>query len=137
MDILNVLQSYKLITVSLTVVILCVCYLKWIYSYWNRYGFKTLSNYYYITGHFKLNIGRKSFVQQIIEFYNATDEPFIGIYFLLKPRLLVRDPKLIQSILKIVLILLTALHSRMKKMSHCLEIYLFYQATDGRRHVQV
>lgn len=83
----------------LGVITLFVCFLKWTYSYWDRHGFKTLPDYYYLTGHFKLNIGRKSFVQQIIEFYNATDEPFIGIYFLLRPRLMVRDSKLIQSIL--------------------------------------
>lgn len=81
------------------VLISFVCFLKWTYSYWDRHGFKTLPGYYYITGHFRLNIGRKSFVQQIIEFYNATDEPFIGVYFLLRPRLMIRDPQLIQSIL--------------------------------------
>lgn len=81
------------------VLILFVCVLQWIYSYWARRGFKTLPGYYYITGHFRLNIGRKSFVQQIIEFYNASHEPFVGIYFLLRPRLMVRDPQLIQSIL--------------------------------------
>lgn len=99
MDISSVSECNKLFTVLFSVFILFVCFIKWTYSYWDRHGFKTLPNYYYITGHFKLNIGRKSFVQQIMEFYSETDEPFIGIYFLLRPRLLVRDPNLIQSIL--------------------------------------
>lgn len=98
MKILNDSVNFKLFLLF-GIVILFVCFLKWTHSYWDRHGFKTLPDFHYITGHLKMNIGRKSFVQQIIDFYNATDEPFIGIYFLLRPRLLVRCPKLIQSIL--------------------------------------
>lgn len=88
-----------LILIIFGFVTLFLGFIRWTYSYWDRHGFKTLPDYYYITGHFKLNIGRKSFVNLITELYKATDEPFIGTYFLLRPRLLVRDPKLIQSIL--------------------------------------
>lgn len=76
-----------------------VWFFKRTYSYWDRHGFKTLPDFYYITGHLKLNIGRKSFVQQITDFYNATDAPYIGIYVLLRPRLFLRDPEVIQTIL--------------------------------------
>lgn len=72
--------------------------LKWTYSYWDRKGFKTLPDFYYFTGHFKLDFGRKSLAEMMMRLYNST-EPFIGIYFLFSPKLLIRDPALIRSIL--------------------------------------
>lgn len=70
------------------------------YSYWERKGFKTHPEFGYIFGHFKkLFINRMSFADFINQLYKSTNEPFIGIYGILRPMLFVRDPDLIQSIL--------------------------------------
>lgn len=70
------------------------------YNYWDRKGFKTLPGYNYILGHFKkLFIDRLSFADFLTELYKSTNEPFIGIYGIFRPILLVRHPELIQSIL--------------------------------------
>lgn len=72
--------------------------MKRIYSYWDRNGFKTLPGFYYVLGHFKFDIGRKAFADTIFRLYNC-NERFIGIYFLFSPKLLLRDPELIRTVL--------------------------------------
>lgn len=75
-------------------------FLKRNYSYWDRMGFKTLPDYAYILGHFnkffKKRIQLSDFISHI---YKSTDEPFIGIYGLLRPMLFIRDPELIRLIM--------------------------------------
>lgn len=76
-------------------------YLRRIYSYWDRKGFKTIPNYNYIFGHLQSTFTQKeSAGDRIKRIYNSTTEPFIGIYHVLCPILLVRDPELIQLIFK-------------------------------------
>lgn len=75
-------------------------FLKNRYSYWEHKGFKTLPGVSYIFGHFKGPLSQKVFAGDFIKrLYDSTNEPFIGIYGLLRPILLVRDPELIRSIM--------------------------------------
>lgn len=75
-------------------------YLKHTYSYWERKHFKTLPNVNYLMGHFKGIFFRKqSFANLMLDLYNQTAEPYVGLYSTFRPILLVRDPELIQSIL--------------------------------------
>ncbi|XP_031628927.1 probable cytochrome P450 6d4 [Contarinia nasturtii] len=75
-------------------------FLKRTYSYWERKGFKTLPNYSYIFGHFKETLTQKEFAGDCVKkLYASTNEPFIGIYSILRPILLVRDPELMRLIL--------------------------------------
>ncbi|XP_031625573.1 probable cytochrome P450 6d5, partial [Contarinia nasturtii] len=75
-------------------------YVKYAYSYWERKGFKTLPSYSYLLGHFKSLFSMEvSFGDWCKNIYNSTKEPFIGIYGILRPMLLVRDPELVRSIL--------------------------------------
>lgn len=70
------------------------------YSYWERKGFKTLPDFSYLVGHFKSTFSQKaSLGDWALELYNGTKEPFIGIYGIFRPMLLVRDAELIRSIL--------------------------------------
>lgn len=79
---------------------LCYFYIKRAYSYWDRKGFKVLPGVNYLFGHFKIIFFENLFIGDVLNnFYRATTEPFIGIYASCRPILLVRDPKLIQSIL--------------------------------------
>lgn len=75
-------------------------YLKRTYSHWERNGIKTLPGYNFLLGHFKSNFPPKKPITFLIrDLYNATTEPFVGIYTVLRPVLLVRDPELIKTIL--------------------------------------
>lgn len=75
-------------------------FLKRKYSYWERMKFKTLPDYAYILGHFNKFFKKRIHISEFISYvYKSTDEPFIGIYGLLRPIWFVRDPELIRSIL--------------------------------------
>lgn len=76
-------------------------FLKRIYSYWERRGFKTHPDFIYILGHFyKLFSSGNHLCEFLRDIYKSSnDEPFVGIYALFRPLLLVRDPELIRSIL--------------------------------------
>lgn len=75
-------------------------FLKWRYSHWERKGFKTLPGYGYVLGHLKSNFPpTKPMPFLIMDLYNQTNEPYIGIYTLLRPVLLARDPEFIKTIL--------------------------------------
>ncbi|XP_055296697.1 uncharacterized protein LOC129565632 [Sitodiplosis mosellana] len=75
-------------------------FLKWKYSYWARTGFKTLPGFNYIVGHIKETaLQKESITNVLLKLYKATDEPYIGIYTLFRPALMIRDPKLAQAIL--------------------------------------
>lgn len=73
---------------------------RYVYSYWKRKGFKTLAGDNILFGHFRLPFTQKeSFADFIERIYKETTEPFIGIYGIFRPILLVRDPELIRKIL--------------------------------------
>lgn len=75
-------------------------YAKSTYSYWERKNFKTLPNVNYLMGHFKTIFFRKqSFANLMLDLYNQTTEPYVGLYSTFRPILFIRDPELIQSIL--------------------------------------
>lgn len=75
-------------------------YAKRTYTYWERKGFKYLPDFNYIFGHFQSTLTAKEFSGDFItRIYRSTTEPFIGIYSILRPILVVRDPELIRSII--------------------------------------
>lgn len=92
-----------MISIAVLFGIVTVIYLslRRIYTYWDRRGFKTFPNYNYIFGHLQPTFTQTECASDNIKrIYNSTNDPFIGIYGVLRPILLVRDPELIQSILK-------------------------------------
>ena len=75
-------------------------FIKRTYTYWERKGFKYLPNFNYFVGHFEPALKLKEFAGDFItNLYKRTNEPYVGIYSILRPILLVRDPELIRSIL--------------------------------------
>lgn len=94
-------ESWKLDVLTLLSVTLALCYLflKRTYSYWERKGIKTSPNVSYLFGHLKSSMLQKASAGDCVRhLYESTNEPFIGMYSILRPVLLVRDPELIQSI---------------------------------------
>ncbi|XP_031623284.1 probable cytochrome P450 6d5 [Contarinia nasturtii] len=95
-------ESWKIDVLVILIGILTLIYffLKRTYSYWERRGIKTLSGYNYFFGHFTKTLTQREFLGDLAtRLYNSTSEPFVGIYTILRPILLVRDPQLIRSIL--------------------------------------
>lgn len=75
-------------------------YVKRTYSYWDRKGFKSLSGFSYVFGHFKPTFTQQESLGDFVSrIYNNTKEPFIGIYSIFRPILLVRDPEIVRAIL--------------------------------------
>lgn len=86
----------------LLIVVFAIIYLfiKQTYSHWNRKGFKTFSNVHPLFGHFKGTFAQyESMGQFFWRVRKNTNEPFIGVYGLLRPILFIRDPELIRTIL--------------------------------------
>lgn len=91
------LDIFVIIIGLLTLAILTIA---WIYTYWDRKGFKTLPGLNYLFGHFKTTFLQQEFAADCFKrFYDATNEPFIGLYTILSPILFIRDPEIIRSIL--------------------------------------
>lgn len=92
--------EYDMFTVLIGAIILLYFYLKRSYTYWERNGFKTLPGANYLCGHFRKTLLRKEFIGNVVKhLYDSTSEPFVGIYSILTPILLVRDPELIRLIM--------------------------------------
>ncbi|XP_055296745.1 uncharacterized protein LOC129565659 [Sitodiplosis mosellana] len=95
-------SSWTVDFLALLIGALTVLYLiiKRNYSYWERKGFKTLPGFNHIVGHFKKNLlGKESLADFSTRLYRSTNEAYIGIYGLMRPMLLVRDPELLRLIM--------------------------------------
>lgn len=74
-------------------------YLRYIYSFWHRHGFPYLPPSIPI-GNLDLVAKRqKCFGENLHVLYKKTNEPFVGIYMMFKPALLVRDASLVHRML--------------------------------------
>lgn len=70
------------------------------YTYWHRKGFRTAPGCSLFFGHLKhVLFMRESFSETLVRLYKSTNEPYIGVYSLLRPVLLVRDLELARMIL--------------------------------------
>ena len=82
-----------------TVFLLTYSYLKYVYSYWARQGVPYIAPTIPL-GNLGLVATRKtSFGVNLHELYKQTTLPFIGIYLLFRPAILVRDADLVKSML--------------------------------------
>lgn len=87
---------------SLLIILVVTAYLfvRKIFSYWQRIGVPFLKPTFPF-GNFPNSIlQRMSFSEELQDVYHNSNEPVLGIYTTLKPSLLVRDPEIIQDILK-------------------------------------
>lgn len=70
------------------------------YTYWERKGFKSLPNPSWIVGHFWSTVTQQEQISAFLEkIYKTTTDPFIGIYSIFRPILLVQDPEIVRTIL--------------------------------------
>lgn len=89
------------LTLTLMVVLLALVYfyVKYLYSYWQRRGIPYLKPSFPFGNFSKTFMHKKPPAAQFADLYRSTTEPFIGVFVLQNPLLLIRDPKLIRSIL--------------------------------------
>lgn len=95
-------DSWKvdLLTFFIGILLIIFYLIKQRYSYWNRRGFKSFPGVNYLFGNFaRPFLQKETFAETIERIYRATDEPFIGIYSIFQPILLICDPVLIRQIL--------------------------------------
>lgn len=95
-------DSWKVDLLTFFIVVLAIAYyfVKRRYTYWDRKGFKSLPNVSYLFGNFsRAFLQKETFAETVERAYQQTDEPFIGIYSIFRPILLLRDPELIRQIL--------------------------------------
>lgn len=95
-------ESWKIDALALLIgAFTALCFfIKRKYSYWERKGIKTLPGYNYFVGHFKKTLtGKESIAEFSTRLYKNTNGPYIGIYGIIRPMLLVRDPGLLRLIL--------------------------------------
>ena len=95
-------DSWKvdLLTVFIGIFALIYYLVRRRYSYWDRKGFKSIPNVSYLFGNFsRAFLQKETFAETVERVYRETDEPFIGIYSIFRPILLLRDPVLIRQIL--------------------------------------
>lgn len=74
-------------------------YVKFIYSYWKRRGVPYIEPSIPF-GNFGETIrGVRSLGQNMRALYNASNDRIVGVYFALRPALIIRDPKIIRDVL--------------------------------------
>lgn len=76
-------------------------YLRHVYSYWSRHGFPYLKPSIPAGNLNRLAKREQCFGENLFELYKQSAEPFVGIYMLFKPALLVRDAELTHQMLTV------------------------------------
>lgn len=81
-------------------IILLYIYLKYHYSYWPRHGFPFDAEATIPFGSLKsVTTHKKSMGMAMYDVYNANETPFVGVYLLHRPGVLIRDAELARSVL--------------------------------------
>lgn len=88
-----------LITIVLIGVVTAYAFIKYLYSYWDRKGFKSIPPTFPFGNLRDSFLQRTSQGQEYRNLYNKSTEPFVGIYGFVRPILLARDPAFIRSVL--------------------------------------
>lgn len=98
----SIAENWKAIAIGLGIVVVTLIYgyLKWTYSYWQRRGFKVFPGVSLLFGHFRASFAQTESIGLFFKrVYQTSNEPFIGVYGILRPILFIRDPELVRTIL--------------------------------------
>ncbi|XP_043947048.1 probable cytochrome P450 6d5 [Drosophila biarmipes] len=82
----------------IAVVSLLYVYLKWTFSYWDRKGFPSTGVSVPFGALESVAKGKRSFGMAIYDMYLSTKEPVVGLYFTVRPGLLIRDAQIAHDI---------------------------------------
>lgn len=91
--------TVTLLALIVTLFFIARLYIQYAYSYWKRKGVAFLRPTFPFGAFSKAFRQKISIDDQVKEIYDISSGPFVGVYSLLTPILLVRDPELIRTIL--------------------------------------
>lgn len=91
--------SSDVVTILLVVLTGVYFYFNYTFSYWKRRGVKYVPATLPFGNFGETFLQRKQMSVQALDYYQRTTEPFIGLYAMIRPVLLVRDLDLIRNIL--------------------------------------
>ena len=92
--------TFDLLMVYISIFLLFYFFVKQKYSYWERKSFKSFPEPNILFGHFKSTFTQKENIGELMaRIYKSVNEPFVGIYGLFRPILLVCDPQAVRNIL--------------------------------------
>lgn len=92
--------SIAILTTLLVILILAgYFYVHNAYSYWERRGIPYLQPTFPFGTFANSFFQRKSIAEDLKDAYNSASSPVLGLYSGLRPSLLIRDPKLVQTVL--------------------------------------
>lgn len=74
-------------------------YIRYGLAYWKRRGLPSLTASFPFGNYRPTFLLKKSIGETTRDLYNATNEPFVGVYSFLRPMLLIRDHELVRNIL--------------------------------------
>lgn len=91
--------STDIVTILLIILTSVYFYFQYKFAYWKRRGVKYLTPSIPF-GHFgQTFLQQKQMAKQVVEYYHRTTEPFIGLFAIVRPVLLVRDLELLRHIM--------------------------------------
>lgn len=73
-------------------------YIKNAFSYWQRKGIVSIKPTFPFGNFGKMFMQKQSLAELVIQLYNSTTEPVLGVYITLHPSLIVRDPIVLRDI---------------------------------------
>lgn len=92
-------KMFSAAAVAVCLAITAYAYLRYVYSYWWRHGFPHLTPSIPVGNLGSVVAGRASIGVRLHQLYEQASTPFVGIYMLFKPVLLIRDAALARRIL--------------------------------------
>ncbi|XP_050429640.1 probable cytochrome P450 6a13 [Adelges cooleyi] len=98
----SVFESFDIkLSILAAVVALLYAYVTWNYSYWSKSGVKTLRTPIPLFGHFFKSIVGLQHTMEVIDtiYQEMGDQPYIGVYNMRTPQLVIKDPELIGRVL--------------------------------------
>lgn len=73
-------------------------YIKNAYSYWSERGIAYIPPTFPFGNFGKMFLQQKSLAEIVVELYNKSDEPVLGVYISVHPSLIVRDSQILRDI---------------------------------------
>lgn len=92
--------TFDLLLLFISTLSIFYLFVKQRYTYWERKGFKSYPDPNFLLGHFKPTFTQKMNIGELTtQIYKYMNEPYVGIYGLFRPILLVCDPQAVRTIL--------------------------------------
>lgn len=94
------MSSFLLIfgTIALALISFAYVYFKNAFSYWSKRGVPNIRPSIPFGNFTKMFLQQQSLAELVIELYNQTTKPVLGVYISVQPSLIVRDSKILRDI---------------------------------------